>query len=159
MREVINAKCGTLILALFLVAGGAWAQEADSVDIEKLRERYRIETDSDQFTAFRVASRAIFPGSTINTPTAFGARFGQVYGGVSYQRRTRYSDRQDGIFAVGAGFGNARKWIGLDATLTSLDTYSDLGEDWSLSIKIHRSLPNRSAVAIGYENIWHRRWK
>ena len=114
-----------------------------------------IDTESDQFAAFRISNRAIFPGSTINTPTAFGARLGQVYGGISYQRRTRYSDRQDAIFAAGAGFGNARKWIGLDLTLTSLDTYTDLGEDWSLSVKIHRSLPRRSAVAIGYENIWH----
>jgi len=143
------------MLASLLVAGGVWAQEADSADVETLREQYRIDTESDQFAAFRISNRAIFPGSTINTPTAFGARLGQVYGGISYQRRTRYSDRQDAIFAAGAGLGNARKWIGLDLTLTSLDTYTDLGEDWSVSLKVHRSLPYKTAVALGYENIWH----
>jgi hypothetical protein len=38
-----------------------------------------------------------------------------------------------------------------------LDTYTEFGKDRSLSLKLHRHLPLRSAVAVGYENIWHTR--
>jgi hypothetical protein len=95
------------------------------------------------------------PGSTINTPTAFGPGWGQVYVGMSYQDRIRYSDWHDGIVAVGAGFGNPRRTVGLAAAVTVLDTYTDFGQDRSLSLKLHRRLPWRSAVAVGYENLWH----
>jgi len=36
------------------------------------------------------------PASTINTPTAYGQRWGQVFGGVAYQERIRYDDWTDG---------------------------------------------------------------
>ncbi len=155
MSGFLSVRIGLLVLLSALIVGVTWAQEADTAGVEELRERYRIDTDSERFSVFEVSSRAIFPGTTINTPTAFGARLGQVYGGVSYQRRTRNSNRQDGIAVVGAGFGSAKKWIGVDVTLTSLDTYTDLGEDWSVSLKVHRSLPYKTAVALGHENIWH----
>ena len=95
------------------------------------------------------------PGSTINTPTAFGPKWGEVYAGVSYQHRIRYSRWRDGIVGMGVGFGNPHRTVGLAAAVTVLDTYTDFGEDRSLSLKVHRRLPWRSAVALGYENLWH----
>jgi len=95
------------------------------------------------------------PGLTINTPTAYGLGWGQVYAGVSYQDRLRYSDWHDGLLAVGVGLGNPSRTVGLTVTASLLDTYTDFGKDRSLSLKLHRRLPYRSAVAVGYENIWH----
>lgn len=101
--------------------------------------------------------RRLHPSSTINTPTAFGPRWGQVYAGGSYQHRVRYSGWHDGILAVGVGFGNPERTVGLAATVSVLDTYTEFGKDRSLSMKLHRWLPRRSAVAVGYENLWHTR--
>ncbi|PEN05553.1 hypothetical protein CRI93_12725 [Longimonas halophila] len=95
------------------------------------------------------------PGITLNTPTAFGARLGQIYGGVHFQHRIRYANWQDGVISGGAGLGDPQRWVGLDMTLTMLDTYTDLGEDMALSWKLHRQFGSRWAVAIGHENMWH----
>ena len=97
------------------------------------------------------------PGVTISTPTAFGAGWGQLYAGLSYQDRLRYSDWHDGIITIGAGLGNPARTVGLTVAVSLLDTYTDFGKDRSLSLKLHRRLPYRSAVAVGYENVWHTR--
>jgi hypothetical protein len=95
------------------------------------------------------------PASTINTPTAYGQRWGQVYGGAAYQDRIRYDDWTDGVLSLGFGLGNPTRYVGLDVNLNVLDTYTDFAEDRSLSLKLHRRLPFRAAVAVGHENIWH----
>jgi hypothetical protein len=95
------------------------------------------------------------PGVTINTPTAFGLGWGQIYAGASYQDRIRYSDWHDGILAAGIGLGNAERTVGLTVAMSLLDTYTEFAKDRSLSLKLHRRLPFRSALAVGYENVWH----
>lgn len=95
------------------------------------------------------------PGVTLNTPTGFGARLGQVYGGMHFQHRIRYANWQDGVVSGGAGLGDPTRWVGLDVTLTLLDTYTNFGEDMALSWKLHRRLGTRWSVALGHENMWH----
>lgn len=147
-----------LLLVLTLVSAPfaqAQTPPADSLGIAALRAHLRIEKPLDTPPATPPRVPRSHPSSTINTPTAFGPGWKQVYAGVSYQNRVRYSDWHDGLLAVGAGFGNPARTVGLAATLTVLDTYTDFGKDRSLSLKLHRRLPYRSAVAVGYENIWH----
>ncbi len=116
-------------------------------------ERLRLSIpDRVAFTATATHGQ---PSSTINTPTAFGPRWKQVYAGVGYQNRIRYDDWRDGVAAVGAGIGDPEQYVGLDVRLNILDAYTDFAEDRSLSLKLHRQLPYRSAVAVGYENVWH----
>jgi len=95
------------------------------------------------------------PVSTINTPTAYGQQLGDVYGGLGYQDRIRYADWRDGVAALGFGLGDPVRYVGVDVAAHLLDTYTDFGEDRSLSLKLHRRLPYRSAVAVGHENLWH----
>ena len=95
------------------------------------------------------------PASTINTPTGYGQRWGQVFAGAAYQNRIRYDDWTDGVASVGFGLGNPLKYVGLDVSINILDTYTEFAEDRSLSLKLHRRLPFRTAVAVGHENIWH----
>jgi hypothetical protein len=78
-----------------------------------------------------------------------------VYAGASYQNRIRYDDWRDGILTFGGGLGDPSTYVGLDVTVNILDTYDDFAQDRSLSLKLHRRLPLRSALAVGYENIWH----
>jgi len=104
----------------------------------------------------RVMQRARgIPGSTINTPTGFGPGWGQFYGGVSFQERIRYADARDGVVTVGMGLGNPYRTVGLDVAVNVLDTYTDFGEDRSLSLRLHRRLPFQAGIAVGWENIWH----
>ena len=116
----------------------------------------RARAQAGDATAVSISSWSA-PGSTINTPTAYGAEWGQVFAGVSYQHRIRYSDWHDGILVVGVGAGNPRRTVGLSATVSILDTYTEFAKDRSLSLKLHRQLPLRSAVAVGYENVWRTR--
>lgn len=111
----------------------------------------------------------ITPGTTIATPTAFGAHWGQIYGSLAYQPLSRYltlrehdwkrGEWSDGTLSVGVGIGNPHRWIGLDVTVNIFDTFgvwskNELGQERALSVKLHRALPHASAVAIGYENLW-----
>jgi len=116
-----------------------------------------VPTGADELRMADARRRRLHPSSTINTPTAFGPQWGQVYVGGSYQHRIRYSGWHDGILAVGVGLGNPERTVGLAATVSVLDTYTEFGKDRSLSMKLHRWLPRRSAVALGYENLWHTR--
>ena len=95
------------------------------------------------------------PASTINTPTAYGQRWGQVFVGAAYQDRIRYDDWTDGIASFGFGLGDPIRYVGLDVTVNILDTYTEFGKDRSLSLSLHRRLPHRTAVAVGHENLWH----
>jgi hypothetical protein len=95
------------------------------------------------------------PSSTLNTPTAYGQWWGTVFAGVGYQERIRYDDWTDGVASAGFGLGNPSRYVGLDVTINILDTYTEFAQDRSLSLKLHRRLPFRSAIALGHENIWH----
>ena len=117
-----------------------------------LRGRYRIALPESLTMATRIRG---FPGSTINTPTGFGPGWGQFYGGVSFQERIRYADARDGVMTFGFGLGNPYRTVGVDVAVNVLDTYSEFARDRSLSLRLHRRLPARTSVAVGWENIWH----
>lgn len=94
------------------------------------------------------------PGSSIQSPTAFGAEFGNFFGVLSYQGRTRFTQDDDGAIAVGFGLGDARKYAGLEVTFTSFSTFRrgffDAG---GVSLKLHRLITSDLAVAVGIENL------
>lgn len=126
----------------------------DPARVDRLRTPFRIPLPEG--TPLDALSRTRgHPTSTISTPTAFGPGWGQVYAGASYQNRIRYDDWRDGILTLGGGLGNPERYVGLEVTVNLLDTYDDFGQDRSLSLKLHRRLPFQSAIAVGYENIWH----
>jgi hypothetical protein len=123
------------------------------VPVDTLRHRLRLPLPSSDWlpTDFTRGQ----PASTINTPTAYGQKWGQVSAGAAYQNRIRYDDWTDGVASVGIGLGNPLSYVGLDVSVNILDTYTEFADDRSLSLKLHRRLPYRTAVAVGHENIWH----
>ncbi|MCT7993427.1 hypothetical protein [Laspinema olomoucense] len=101
------------------------------------------------------------PGTSSNTPTAYGGRFGSVGVGFSYQQRTRYTDEGDGTTGLVMSFGDPQNVVGLDVGVTLLDLSSindrgSFGERGSFNFKAHRAFPGDLAVAVGLENalIW-----
>jgi hypothetical protein len=124
------------------------------VSVDSLRNQLRIPLSADANWLPTDYTRGQ-PVSTINTPTAYGQQWGDLFAGVGYQNRIRYDDANDGIAAFGIGLGNPSRYVGLDVSVSILDTYTEIGQDRSLSLKLHRRLPYRTAIAVGHENLWH----
>jgi hypothetical protein len=147
MRTLYAAGAGAVVaLALGLAAQPAAAQGAAA---DSLRAQYRLPAPPTQEVAAR--GRRIAPGASMAVPTAFGAGFGDAFVGVGYQAFTRAEDHPDGGFVVGFGLGSARQAVGLEVALSTFGTLRTCCRGGA-SFKLHRVLPYRSAIAVGWEN-------
>lgn len=93
------------------------------------------------------------PGISILTPSAYGQSWGSASIGVGLQSRTRFTEKADGVVGIGVGLGNAQKTVGLDIGLTFVDLIGNTGQDGTVSLKLHRRLPEDFAVAVGVKNL------
>lgn len=93
------------------------------------------------------------PGISILTPSAYGQSWGSASIGVGLQSRTRFSEKPDGVLGLGIGLGNAQKSVGLDIGLTFVDLIGNTAQDGTVSLKLHRRLPEDFAVAVGVKNL------
>ena len=105
----------------------------------------------------------IYPVAGLNTPYAFGASWGQVFVGTSYQSSSRAAlylnppiagqARNDGAVYLGFGLGDARSLLGLETVATSYSTaISGFLNAGSLSFKLHKQFGDNFAIAGGFEN-------
>lgn len=97
------------------------------------------------------------PGTSSNTPTAFGGSWGSMGVGIGFQGRTRYTDESDATAGAVVSFGNPQESVGLDVGVTILELYREgFGSRGSFNFKLHRNLPEDFAVAVGLENalVW-----
>jgi hypothetical protein len=95
----------------------------------------------------------VITGTTLSTPTAFGAQWEDLFVVAGLQHRTRVANDPDGGIGFGAGFGNPFKNIGAEIVLNSFSTVN--GTPFSsggMSFKLHRRLPHLFAIAVGLEN-------
>ncbi|WP_368011934.1 hypothetical protein [Laspinema palackyanum] len=107
------------------------------------RPRTDITTQSKPYVAS--------PGITVMTPSGYGAGWGSAGFGLGLQERTRFTDSSDGVAGFGIGFGNPRDNIGLTVGVTVTDLWGDAFEDGSVSLKLHRQLPNDFGIAAGIQ--------
>ncbi|HXV16716.1 MAG TPA: hypothetical protein VD758_08050 [Gemmatimonadaceae bacterium] len=143
----------SLLASLCLFQAVAKAQNVDSI-----RASYILELPSNAQRI--IPSIRISPGSSSGTPTAYGAEWGDVFGGVGFQARMRYvSDtlplrrKADGAADFGFGLGNSESAIGIEVNFTSFSTVrSGFFHHSSFSFKIHRELPWNMAIAYGWED-------
>jgi hypothetical protein len=121
-----------------------------SPELQRLRQDFLIE--EPKTLSVKLAEFVVAPTASISTPIGFGANFGQIFGGFGFQSRTRFTNQADGGLALGVGLGEPQKIVGLDVTLAILSLFGDNAGRGSFSFKIHRSLPEGFAVALGFEN-------
>ena len=121
-----------------------------SPELQRLRQDFLIE--EPKTLSAKLAEFVVAPSGSISTPIGFGANFGQIFGGFAFQSRTRFTNQADGGLALGGGLGDPQKIVGLDVTLAILSLFGDNAGRGSFSFKIHRSLPEGFAVALGFEN-------
>jgi hypothetical protein len=91
------------------------------------------------------------PSITILTPSAYGKSWKQIAVGFSFQPKVRYVSEADGALGFGFGLGDARKAVGLDVS-TTINDISGF-ERGTVSLKLHRRLPDDWAIAVGAQNV------
>lgn len=138
------------LLALGAVAPGAEAQAPDS-----LRARFRL-AEPPVIEATSPARRPA-PAMGANSPTAFGAAYGDAFVGASYTARARNVDAGDGAVAMGIGVGDPWRWVGVEVDVVS---FSTLRSGWAnrvgVDLIVHRLLPGGFGVAAGWESLLQR---
>jgi hypothetical protein len=162
--EEWKANLGTTQASQLLPAGGnnspeveKWQAQAStpvdtnvSPELQRLRQEFLIE--EPKTLSVKLAEFVVAPSASISIPIGFGANFGQIFGGFAFQSRTRFTNQADGGLALGVGLGEPQKIVGLDVTMAILSLFGDNAGRGSFSFKIHRSLPEGFAVALGFEN-------
>ena len=162
--EEWKANLGTMQASQLLPAGDnnspeveKWQAQAStpvdtnvSPELQRLRQDFLIE--EPKTLSVKLAEFVVAPSASISTPIGFGANFGQIFGGFGFQSRTRFTNQADGGLALGVGLGEPQKIVGLDVTMAILSLFGDNAGRGSFSFKIHRSLPEGFAVALGFEN-------
>ncbi|MDJ1170034.1 hypothetical protein PMG71_11405 [Roseofilum sp. BLCC_M154] len=95
---------------------------------------------------------AASPTATIMIPSAYGQQWGKVGVALGMQSRTRYTHHADAGLGIGIGLGNPQTGVGVDVGVSIVDLIGDTGQDGSVSVKIHRQLPQNWAIAVGVHN-------
>jgi hypothetical protein len=121
------------------------SSSSSSQDSESLRQRLLI----DPLVELRAP--AYSPGSSVGIPTGFGANYGDAFVGISFSNRRPRVNEADGAMSVGFGLGDSQKAVGLEvsANIGSLRRFARNGD---LGFKLHRALPGRAAIAIGWDS-------
>ncbi len=91
------------------------------------------------------------PGLTINSPSGFGADWGQLFVGGGFQNRARFTTTADGAIGAGFGIGDSNKYVGVETSVSVYDVsqFSNGG----INVKVHRNLPEFFSVAVGREGL------
>jgi len=97
------------------------------------------------------------PGMTFGTPTAFGANWRQGFvglSGIAYLDNNVNDTDVDGSMSFGAGFGDAVKTIGLEASVGIISLTDEFADSGSVGVKLHKVLPDSNGVglALGWSN-------
>ncbi|MGP1371578.1 MAG: S-layer homology domain-containing protein [Almyronema sp.] len=124
-------------------------------ELEAIRNQLLLPDTPAEVPALVVAPTGALgiPGSTIGSPTAFGADWRDVFFGATFQERARFTNRADGAVSVGFGLGDARNLVGLEVALAIVDLQGDAFEDGGFSFKLHRQFEGGWAIAAGVENL------
>ncbi|NJN02353.1 MAG: S-layer homology domain-containing protein [Leptolyngbyaceae cyanobacterium SL_1_1] len=124
-------------------------------ELEVIRNRLLLASTPAEVSILGVAPTGALgiPGSTIGSPTAFGADWGDVFFGATFQERARFTSRSDGAISLGFGLGDARDLVGLEVALAIVDLRGDAFEDGGFSFKLHRQFAGDWAIALGVENL------
>ena len=118
---------------------------------DSLRSRWRVPTP-----IVWVASpldRRVSPGMGFASPGGYGPAWGDVFGSVSYQQRTRRTQVKDGGFGVGIGLGDPARYVGAELAYAGNGTSrSGFFTNATLSARLHR-IVGGYGISIGQENI------
>jgi hypothetical protein len=95
------------------------------------------------------------PATGVTTPSAFGANWGDIFVGAGYQSNLPAviappGDGNSTVYGAGIGLGNARDFVGLEASYTAAGT--TVADRGGVNFKLHKLLGENVAIAAGWEN-------
>lgn len=136
----------------FLIAAGAVAGllngAAHAVGVNEIG----LSADQIRSLNAQLTSPAAAPGISFGSPVAYGADWGQVFGGIGGQTIPPGSDDSvDGSMLLGLGVGDSQL-VGVEMSATIISVKSAPGEDGAFNGKIHHALSGRASIALGVEN-------
>jgi len=147
----IRARAALVVVALVLLGSPA-AVTGQDVDADSLRAAFRLPVPP-RTLPLPVDVLRPTPAMGANSPTGWGASWGDLFAGVSYQTRARNVDGHDGAVAAGFGLGNPARLVGLEVAVISFSTVSGgFGTRMGVDFKLHRLMPGRFGVAVGWES-------
>lgn len=96
------------------------------------------------------------PGSSAGTPSAYGASWKQAFIGAGFF--FPFDGDVDGSLSLGFGLGDAVKSVGLEVSTNIISVggqkpnFGDFADSGTMGFKLHKSLPDGTAVAFGWSN-------
>jgi S-layer homology domain len=95
------------------------------------------------------------PATGVTAPSAFGANWGDLFVGAGYQNNLPAAiappgDGNSTVYGAGLGLGNARDFVGLEASYTAAGT--TVADRGGVNFKLHKLLGENVAIAAGWEN-------
>jgi hypothetical protein len=95
------------------------------------------------------------PATGVTAPSAFGANWGDLFVGAGYQSNLPAviappGDGNSTVYGAGIGLGNARDFVGLEASYTAAGT--TVADRGGVNFKLHKLLGENVAIAAGWEN-------
>ncbi len=108
-----------------------------------------------EITAAAVRKPVNAPATGITTPSAFGANWGDLFVGAGYQSNLPAAiappgDGNSTVYGAGIGLGDARNFVGLEASYTAAGT--TVADRGGVNFKLHKLLGENVAIAAGWEN-------
>jgi hypothetical protein len=153
MRQQQKSFIKSVVVAGTVLAAGVSANTANAATLSDLG----LSEAMIRALAASLDPPAAVPAISFGSPIGFGAGWGQVFVGLAGQTLPDTSDDDiDGSAAIGMGFGEPIKYVGVEASVNIISLTGrgrNSGEDGSFNFKVHTALPMQSAVAIGVENV------
>jgi S-layer homology domain len=108
-----------------------------------------------EVTAAAVRKPVNAPATGVTAPSAFGANWGDLFVGAGYQSNLPAviappGDGNSTVYGAGIGLGNARDFVGLEASYTAAGT--TVADRGGVNFKLHKLLGENVAIAAGWEN-------
>jgi len=143
------------LLALGMLPYGASAQSLQTHLPRSINESAGLGYAGGEIAGQGYGERGPAPALAVGTPTAYGAEFGDLFGGVAYQyyMGVGIPERNDGAAFLGIGLGDARKTVGIEITYAPYDLVEEPLSDGGVSLKVHRHLYKGLAIAVGMEDL------
>lgn len=136
----------------FLIAAGAVAGLLSSAAQAAGVNEIGLSADQIRSLNAQLTSPAAAPGISFGSPVAYGADWGQVFGGIGGQTIPPGSGESvDGSALLGFGVGDSRL-VGAEVSATIISVKNSFGQDGAFNGKIHHALSGRASIALGVEN-------
>lgn len=121
---------------------GEFTPETVPIRLPGLEE---IEQEETSATFYKAS-----PNISVITPSGYGADWGSIGVGIGFQSRSRFTNTSDAVFGIGFGLGDSQNLVGIQVGVVSVDV-SDPFRDGSVSVKVHRRLPEDFSIAAGVQ--------